>query len=83
MDLRAKGMPEQAVAQLKRAVEVTNGETFFVAALGTRIRRRWQSAPSGKILQTLSDRAKKSYVSPFDLALIHAALAKRTRHLRC
>jgi hypothetical protein len=28
-------------------------------------------------MQTLLDRGKKSYVSPFDLALIHAALGEK------
>ena len=71
-----KGMPEQAVAQLKRAVEVTKGDTFFVAALGHAYAVAGNRHEAEKILQTLSDRAKKSYVSPFDLALIHAALGE-------
>ena len=42
----------------------------------TRVSNRREA---GKILQTLSDRAKKSYVSPFDLALIHTALGEKDK----
>ena len=71
-----KGMPEEALAQLKRAVEVSKGETFFVAALGHAYAVAGNRREAEKILQTLADRANKSYVSPFDLALIHAALGE-------
>jgi len=69
-------MPEEALAQLKRAVEVSKGETFFVAALGHAYAVAGNRREAEKILQTLADRANKSYVSPFDLALIHAALGE-------
>ena len=74
-----KGMPEQAVAEFKRAVEITKGDPFFVAALGHAYAVAGNRREAEKILQTLSDRAKKSYVSPFDLALIHAALGERDK----
>jgi tetratricopeptide (TPR) repeat protein len=72
-----KRMPDQAVAEFKRAVEVSNGDPFFVAALGHAYAVAGNRREAEKILQTLSDRAKKSYVSPFDLALIHAALGEK------
>ncbi|HEV1994999.1 MAG TPA: protein kinase [Candidatus Acidoferrum sp.] len=74
-----KRMPDQAVAEFKKAVEATNGDPFFVAALGHAYAVAGNRREAEKILQTLSDRAKKSYVSPFDVALIYAALGEKDK----
>jgi TolB-like protein/DNA-binding winged helix-turn-helix (wHTH) protein/Flp pilus assembly protein TadD len=74
-----KRMPNQAVAEFKRAVEVTKGDPFFVAALGHAYAVAGNRREAEKVLQTLSERAKKSYVSPFDLALIYAALGEKDK----
>jgi len=83
-----KRMPEQAITELKRAVELTKsaratpaypGDPFFVAALGHAYAIAGNRREAEKVLQTLSDRAKKSYVSPFDLALIYAALGEKDK----
>jgi TolB-like protein/DNA-binding winged helix-turn-helix (wHTH) protein/Flp pilus assembly protein TadD len=79
-----KRMPEQAVAEFKRAVEITKGDPFFgdpffVAALGHAYAVAGNRREAEKILQTLSDRAKRSYVSPFDVALIYAALGEKDK----
>jgi adenylate cyclase len=74
-----KRMPEQAIAQFKRAVKLTKGAPFFVAALAHAYAVAGNRREAEETLQTLSDRATKSYVSPFDLALIHAALGEKDK----
>jgi len=74
-----KRMPEQAVAEFKKAVEATNGDPFYVAALGHAYALGGNRRGAEKVLLTLSDRAKKSYVSPFDLALIYTALGEKEK----
>ncbi|PYU55912.1 MAG: hypothetical protein DMG55_25995 [Acidobacteria bacterium] len=74
-----KRMPEQAVAEFKKAVEATNGDPFYVAALGHAYALGGDRRGAEKVLLTLSDRAKKSYVSPFDLALIYTALGEKEK----
>jgi TolB-like protein/DNA-binding winged helix-turn-helix (wHTH) protein/Flp pilus assembly protein TadD len=74
-----KRMPEQAVAEFKRAVEATKDDPFYVAALGHGYALAGNRREAEKILQSLSDRGKKSYVSPFDLALIYAALGEKDK----
>jgi len=74
-----KRMPEQAVAEFKKAVEATNGDPFYVAALGHAYALGGDRRGAEKVLLTLSDRAKKSYVSPFDLALIYIALGEKEK----
>jgi len=78
-DYEQKGMPEQAVAKFRKAVEVTKDtpfNSFYLAALGHGYAMAGNRPEAEKVLHTLSDREKKSYVSPFDLALIHAALGE-------
>jgi tetratricopeptide (TPR) repeat protein len=74
-----KQMPEQAIGEFKQAFEYSNGESFFLAPLAHAYALSGQRSEAEKILQTLSDRAKKSYVSPFDLALIYTALGDKER----
>jgi len=74
-----KRMPDQAIVEFKRAVEVTKGDPFFVAALGHAYAVAGNRREAEKVLQTLSERAKKSYVSPFDVALIYAALGEKDK----
>ena len=72
-------MSDQAVAEIQRAVDVTKGDPFYVAALGHAYAAAGNRHETEKILQMLSDRGKKSYVSPFDLALIYAALGEKEK----
>jgi serine/threonine protein kinase/Flp pilus assembly protein TadD len=74
-----KGMPDRAIVEFSRAVEITKGEPFFFAALGHAYALAGNRREAEKVLRTLSDRANNTYVSPFDLALIHAALGERDK----
>jgi TolB-like protein/DNA-binding winged helix-turn-helix (wHTH) protein/Flp pilus assembly protein TadD len=79
-DYEQKRMPELAVAKFRRAVEVTKDtpfNSFYLAALGHAYAMAGNRPEAENILQTLSERGKKSYVSPFDLALVHAALGEK------
>ena len=74
-----KRMPEHALAKFKKAVEITKDDPFYLAVLGHGYAVAGNRPEAEKILQTLSDRATTSYVSPFDLALIHAALGEKDK----
>jgi TolB-like protein/DNA-binding winged helix-turn-helix (wHTH) protein/Flp pilus assembly protein TadD len=74
-----KRMPEQAIEELKKAVEASNGDAFYVAALGHAYAVGGNRREAVKILESLTTRGKKSYVSPFDLALIYAALGEKDK----
>jgi TolB-like protein/DNA-binding winged helix-turn-helix (wHTH) protein/Flp pilus assembly protein TadD len=79
-DYQQKRMPEQAVAKFRKAVEGTKDtpfNSFYLAALGHGYALAGNRPEAEKVLQTLSDRGKKSYVSPFDLAVIHAGLGEK------
>jgi len=74
-----KRMPERAVEQFKKAAEAANGGAFFVAALGHAYALEGNRREADKIIESLTARGKKSYVSPFDLALIYAALGDKDK----
>ncbi|MFY9560602.1 MAG: winged helix-turn-helix domain-containing protein [Terriglobales bacterium] len=74
-----KRMLDPAIAEFKKAVESTEGDSFFLAPLGHAYALAGNRREAEKVLQTLSDRAKKSYVSPFDVALIYTALGEKDK----
>ncbi|HUS18204.1 MAG TPA: winged helix-turn-helix domain-containing protein [Terriglobales bacterium] len=72
-------MPEKAVEEFKKAVEATQGDPFFLAALGHGYAAVGDHRKARDILASLNATARKSYISPFDLALIHTALGEKDK----
>jgi TolB-like protein/DNA-binding winged helix-turn-helix (wHTH) protein/Tfp pilus assembly protein PilF len=72
-----KKMPEEAIPEFKKAVDATGGASFFVAALGHGYAMAGKKADAQQVLQALAEKSKKTYVSPFDVALIYAALGDK------
>jgi tetratricopeptide (TPR) repeat protein len=70
-----------AVAEFKKAVEIEPKEsplhTFLVAGLGQAYASAGMKSDAEQILRRLLDKAKESYVSPFDIALIYIALGEK------
>jgi TolB-like protein/Flp pilus assembly protein TadD len=75
------GEPEQAVTEFKKAVGLTKKEsplfTFLLAGLGHAYALSGRRSDAEQILQTLLERTRQSYVSPFDIALIYSALGEK------
>jgi len=81
-DYEQKGMHDQAIASFKKAVELTKNNaplltSFFVAGLGHAYAVAGRRSDAETVLQELLERARQSYVSPFDIALIYAALGEK------
>jgi predicted Zn-dependent protease len=74
-----KRMPEDAISQLQNAVDKTHSRSFFLAALGHAYATAGRRSDADHILQTLSQRAQKSYVSAFDMATIYAGLGEKDK----
>ena len=81
-DYEQKRMPERAVAKFQKAVEVTKDSplfnSFYLAALGHAYAMAGNRKEAEQIIKTLSSRTK-AYSSPFDLALIYAALGEKDK----
>ncbi len=81
-DYEQKGMHEQAIAEFKKAVELTNKNSplfspFYLAGLAHSYALAGRRSDAEQVLQGLLERARRSYVSPFDIALIYAALGEK------
>jgi serine/threonine protein kinase/TolB-like protein/Tfp pilus assembly protein PilF len=83
-DYEQKGMHEQAIAEFKKAVELTDKNSpdfspFFLAGLAHAYAVAGRRSDAQQVLQGLLGRAGKSYVSSFDIALIYTALGEKDK----
>jgi TolB-like protein/Flp pilus assembly protein TadD len=72
-----KRMPDEAIAQLQKAVGITQGASFDLAALGHAYAVAGRRSDAEQVLQTLAQRANKTYVSAFDIATIYTGLGEK------
>ena len=81
-DYEQKGAPELAVAEFKKAVDRTSKGSFMyaflLAGLGHAYALSGRRSDAEQILQSLLERTKQSYVSPFDIALAGSSDARHT-----
>jgi eukaryotic-like serine/threonine-protein kinase len=81
-DYEQKGMHEQAVAEFKKAVELTDKSSptfssFYLAGLAHAYAQAGRRSDAEQVLQVLLERGRQLYVSPFDIALIYTALGEK------
>jgi Flp pilus assembly protein TadD len=72
----AEHRPELAIASLRRAVTLADGNTRIRALLAMHLARMGQRDEARTIQNQLLDLAKTRYVSPVSLAVVHAALGE-------
>ena len=70
------GRYEEGIQELQRALP-TASSPHLLADLGTAYALADRKAEARNVLKTLTDRASQTYVSPYRLALIHAALGEK------
>ena len=77
MALQQAGQLDEAVATLERAVAVTQREHCHeIALLGGALAAVGRTQDARALLEELLERARREYVPPFDLALLHCALGE-------
>lgn len=77
-----QGNTKDAVARMRRADSLAGGMPFTRAALGHALSVAGQQSEARSILSQLHATATKRYVSPYDVATIHAGLGERAEALR-
>jgi Flp pilus assembly protein TadD len=77
-----QGMHSEAVAALQKAVKLTEGFPFTLAALGQGLAAAGDRAGALHVLGQLQERAVTRYVSAYDVALIHGALGDKDSAFR-
>jgi tetratricopeptide (TPR) repeat protein/serine/threonine protein kinase len=79
--LRAVGRFEEAVGASEKALQHSGGGQMFVANLGASYAAAGRTADARATLTRLKEMARRSYVSPYQRALIHLHLGERDRAL--
>jgi serine/threonine-protein kinase len=72
-----KGMQAEATAEFRKALELSEGGSNELAALGQMHAVAHREAEARKILQDLKERSQQTYVQPMWIAAIHAALGEK------
>jgi TolB-like protein/Flp pilus assembly protein TadD len=78
-----KGMHEAAIAAGKKAVELSPGATLFLGGLAEIFAAAGYREEAEDTLGQLKTLSTQRYVSPYDVARIHAALGNKDEALRC
>jgi tetratricopeptide (TPR) repeat protein len=74
--LAQQGLHTEAIAELKRAVELSGGSPLMLAGLGAAYALGGRERKARETLAELTDIAKQRYVSAYQVALIHCALGE-------
>jgi tetratricopeptide (TPR) repeat protein len=74
----AEQRPELAIASLRRAVALADGNSRPSALLGMHLARLGQRDEAREILNRMLERAKSGFVPPVSLAVLHAALGENS-----
>jgi serine/threonine-protein kinase len=71
-----KGMPEQGLAELKRAVSELPSSTLFLGQLGQALAMTGKTAEAREVLQKLQTLSQERYVSPYHMAYVYTGLGE-------
>jgi serine/threonine protein kinase/tetratricopeptide (TPR) repeat protein len=70
------GVNRDAIAEFRKALDLSEGDTNELAALGHSYAVSHQEGEARKILQQLTDRSQQTYVQPTWVAVIHIGLGE-------
>lgn len=79
--LRHTGHMDEAVQAAERALELSGGSAFYIAALGSAYAKAGREKEARAVLDRLAQISVHGYVSPYHLSLIHLHLGERERAL--
>ncbi|MBI4903019.1 MAG: winged helix-turn-helix domain-containing protein [Acidobacteria bacterium] len=79
--LERVGRTDEAVFHFRKAVQLSGGTSEALAEIGFAYGASRQEDQARSILEELSAPARNSYVSPFDMALVHAGLGENDQTL--
>ena len=74
---------DEAIAKFEQATALSGSRTLIVAGLGHAHAVSGNRAEAVKILQALKEQANRLYVSPYEIAVIHAALEENEQAFTC
>ncbi|MBZ5564385.1 MAG: tetratricopeptide repeat protein, partial [Acidobacteriia bacterium] len=69
-----KGIYKEAIAKFEKALQLSGGGPIYVSALGHALGVAGRRTAAQRYLVVLEDLSRRSYVSPYDFAVVHAGL---------
>ena len=79
--LRNTGQAEKAVMVAEKALDLSSGSQFFVAALGAAYAAAGRKEEGHAALRRLGEMSERCYVSPYHRSLVHLLLGEREQSL--
>ena len=76
-----KAMTKEAIAELEKAVSLSQGGPLYVASLAHALAIFGRRSEADKLLGQMIDRAQHGYIAPFHMAVIYAGLGETNRTL--
>jgi Flp pilus assembly protein TadD len=73
------GSKSEALSEFQKALDLSEGDTNELAALGHYYAAEHRDAEARKILDQLKDRSQQTYVQPASIALIYIALGDKNQ----
>ncbi len=74
-----KGVVEEGLAELERAVSLSPGSAQWLAQLGQAYALVGRADQAREVLRQLEDQARRTYVSPYHLAFVYTGLGEQER----
>jgi TolB-like protein/DNA-binding winged helix-turn-helix (wHTH) protein/Tfp pilus assembly protein PilF len=78
----AEGLNDKGLRELEAAVELSKGNPSALAHLGYGYAASGKRAKAQQILHRLRQKAKKGYVSPYQFAMVYAALGEKDHAIK-
>ena len=72
-------MYEKAIAEFQQAVTLSGDNPFMIASLARAYAASGKQSKAQKIIETLTDKAKREYVSPLDVAIVYAGMGAKAQ----
>ena len=72
-------MYEEAIAEFQQAVTLSGDNPFMIASLARAYAASGKQSKAQKIIETLTDKAKREYVSPLDVAIVYAGMGAKAQ----
>lgn len=77
-----QGRTEEALAEFQAAITLSHGQNGL-GSLGHIYAERGRAGDAHKVLRLLAEQSRRSYVSPYETALVYAGLSHNDQALEC
>jgi tetratricopeptide (TPR) repeat protein len=76
-----QGLNKEAVSEFQKALALSPDDAGTIVAIGHALVKEGGEKDARKLLRQLEDEAKKSYVPPYSIAVLHAGLGEKAQTL--